>query len=672
MCDTHDVRRPGVVLVLAVALLAVAAGAARADDPAEDPRAIFKAARAAMAKSQFELSPLAGFTHLRTPYQEAPAQGGILIGFELGLGPFFQRDFIYALRPIYLTERGEVYGREYGLFTGERSKVKKRVRVKAKAGYAVSGFTARPGLFIDGMSVAYMRIRGTGLDPLDTYSSAWVGSTEAGGRTTVSGGGSPVVGIFGNSDDQCVLALGLIFCRAIAEGQLGGPAPLQKAAAAKKGDPEGGPAPLAGKKKAAANAKKANAAPAQVEEAPPPRRNTLLPILLVLGFTVPIVLVLVLFFMHKRPARVEEPPKDEVRAARAIAERFSPAPPEKTAEGVKSAASPASANEQRPPQLPARPADDPEIPLPVLPAPRLPADGIRANRPPVVAPRPPMNPTFAPPVSGDRRACCSSCRHRFSGAEALPPWCPRCGADLKKGPAVDLPAATAAPALAQALPARPENRQGSVGLAAEAKVTLPEQPPHFCGVAEFTWTANRHYRIYFLPRELLFLEIPPPANERPPQHPWLFHFGLVGGLIAASISLATSKDHTRKIAARKDELDWSDTRELVRLAEEEPHSFRAGPEDLWNVAIKAPSFWRRLFSNCPTALLCFRHRARGSYTVQLRTQSDLRAALEHFVRQEHVLQGRGTELRVDAAFERLRQRVEQQANEGSQGTAGAV
>src|SRR5205085_1820871 len=82
--------------------------------------------------------------------------------------------------------------------------------LRARPGYAVGGLTVRSGLHIDGLSLTYMRINGGGLDPQRSYESDWVGNRTGGSEKTVSGNGAPIVGVFGNSDEQRVLALGLI------------------------------------------------------------------------------------------------------------------------------------------------------------------------------------------------------------------------------------------------------------------------------------------------------------------------------------------------------------------------------------------------------------------------------------------------------------------------------
>ncbi|HMF14272.1 MAG TPA: hypothetical protein VKE94_18275, partial [Gemmataceae bacterium] len=157
---------------------------------------------------------------------------------------------------------------EHGLFKDKRgkgnrvtkTKVTQTVRLRARAGYAVGSITVRSGLNINGLCVTYMRVDGTLLDPDRSYTSEWVGDRTGGSEATVSGGGDPIVGIFGNEDAEHVMALGLIFVQ-----RLGQPAPAAEA-------PRLQPAP-----KAAARAPQpapdapaaANPPPVQQPDAPP-------------------------------------------------------------------------------------------------------------------------------------------------------------------------------------------------------------------------------------------------------------------------------------------------------------------------------------------------------------------------------------------------------------------
>ncbi|MBL8794422.1 MAG: hypothetical protein JNM56_10990 [Planctomycetia bacterium] len=179
---------------------------------AQEPAPIFVAARAAAANKSVNKSKLLGFSISDRPFDELPAQGAVLVGFEVGLEK--DSDNVAAVRPIYRTALGETYFKEYGLFTNRGSgksvintRVGRTVRVSASSGYAVSSITVRTGFGINGLSLRYMRIDGAKLDKNQTYASNWVGS-ERGGEHTI-GDGTPIIGVFGNENDSNLIALGV-------------------------------------------------------------------------------------------------------------------------------------------------------------------------------------------------------------------------------------------------------------------------------------------------------------------------------------------------------------------------------------------------------------------------------------------------------------------------------
>src|SRR5262249_6930350 len=47
-------------------------------------------------------------------FKDQAPDGGVLIGFKVGLGKFFNNDIIAAIQPIYQTAKGEVLGKQYG------------------------------------------------------------------------------------------------------------------------------------------------------------------------------------------------------------------------------------------------------------------------------------------------------------------------------------------------------------------------------------------------------------------------------------------------------------------------------------------------------------------------------------------------------------------------------
>jgi hypothetical protein len=192
-----------------------------AADQKEDNKAIYAAAENAISRRLVDKTRMLGFGIEKAVFSELPPEGAILVGFDLGIGNFMDIETIYALRAVYRTEDGEASYGEHGLFkdkhtTGKRvikSKVLRTMRVRARPGYAVGGLTIRSGLNINGLSIMFMRINGATLDPRQTYESDWIGDRTGGSEASISGDGAPVVGVFGNKDQDHVIALGLTYIR---------------------------------------------------------------------------------------------------------------------------------------------------------------------------------------------------------------------------------------------------------------------------------------------------------------------------------------------------------------------------------------------------------------------------------------------------------------------------
>ena len=138
-------------------------------------------------------------------FENRAPEGGLLVGFEIGLGKFINNDVVSAGRAVYRVGAKDSFGMQYGT---DMSRV---VKVVAKQGYAVGAITVKTGAGVDGMSVTFMKISADGrLDPKDAYESEWIGGQ--GGRKVVrlGGDGTPVVGIIGKSNKKDMTGLGLL------------------------------------------------------------------------------------------------------------------------------------------------------------------------------------------------------------------------------------------------------------------------------------------------------------------------------------------------------------------------------------------------------------------------------------------------------------------------------
>jgi hypothetical protein len=140
------------------------------------------------------------------PFRSVSQGGSILVGFDVGYGQFVGNPVIHALRPIFQTPRGKVYGPVYGVGTAGMD------HIEAKPGYAVGAITVKAGLGIDGLSVTFMEIEGDGLNRNKSYETKWLGGMGGGAKTKLGGDGSFAVGIFGklSKDLKAVNGLGLV------------------------------------------------------------------------------------------------------------------------------------------------------------------------------------------------------------------------------------------------------------------------------------------------------------------------------------------------------------------------------------------------------------------------------------------------------------------------------
>ena len=220
MRDPHGQQRYTAVILVAATLLAFT-GRAAADEADDAARPLLAAAKEAVADGRLTQSKVLGFNLGKVAFSESPEDGGVLIGFDLGLGKFLDIENIYALRAVYLTRSGEVTTKEHGLFHNKvqaknklvKTKVLRTVHLRASPGYAVGGVTLRSGLNINGLSVTFMRIHDRRLDTNHSYESNWVGDRTGGGEAYLGDDGAPVVGICGGQDAEKVSALGLYFIK---------------------------------------------------------------------------------------------------------------------------------------------------------------------------------------------------------------------------------------------------------------------------------------------------------------------------------------------------------------------------------------------------------------------------------------------------------------------------
>jgi hypothetical protein len=144
-----------------------------------------------------------GFTLSQKTYRDVCEEGGVLIGFQVGLGKFGDNETVNAVRPIYRTKSGEKFGQWHGPAPASP------VTLKAKPGYVVSGLSLRTGLGLDALSLVFTKLGPNGYVSGDTYNSEQAGGN-GGGPSTAGGNGALFVGVtghLGGNGSPCSLGL---------------------------------------------------------------------------------------------------------------------------------------------------------------------------------------------------------------------------------------------------------------------------------------------------------------------------------------------------------------------------------------------------------------------------------------------------------------------------------
>jgi hypothetical protein len=235
-----------------------------------------------------------------------------------------------------------------------------------------------------------------------------------------------------------------------------------------------------------------------------------------------------------------------------------------------------------------------------------PADGVQSGLPRPALPAAPPEP--APigawgPASRGATLACGRCARAVPADLGAPPWCPHCGSDLK--PATQ--------------PGMPTVRAGELVPAALL------QPPYFVG------RRARSYRVYVLPKQLLFLDCPAPDDRSASEKVVMgvsIQGGLIGAMIGGAIAGAIQQNRLAKTRDRDWTLNMADTDELIAMAEREQDSFALDLEDLRDVLIEGLTFWQRAFADRSAARLKFLHPVRGPMTFELPRPIDVGVAIK--------------------------------------------
>lgn len=544
----------------------------------ELPASIFAVARTAAQKQQLSKLEQFGFRIMKTAFSDVPQDGGVLIGLHLQLGKFLDREIVHAIKPIYLTEAGEISTNEFGAFGSPSGKAKKAdltraVRIVAPRGFAVGSITVRHGLYIDGLRLTFHRIAGNALDTKDAATSDWIGNGTGGhSEKTLGGDGTPIVGIFGNKDDRRVLALGVYKVpasvidqpRPVPRPQNEPPVIAMRQAKPEKlvGMPEMRPADEAPAKPPAGaeNQVALKAAPKAGPKEKPQSHLAWLPFGIFGCVSAAVLIGCWLAF----DAKFGEPITKRQRGTQ---------------------------------NMPPIPKDDDEAAADrrVKPGTLLPADLDAAPA----------------PVAVDATAVT---------AKAPLPFSVSSGAYSEKP---IMPAMAISPA--HGLRCLEDSRD-------DVPSSARSQPPYFHARAVYRLKLNQFYRVYVLPDMLLFLDAGPELNDqyaRGISAAGAAAGGLLGAALGQVIGAAIDSTCVDAQFARRRLLDTADTDELIELAAEGGASFRALPADLRDARIEPTSTWHTMqfLGNAYVGLLCFHHEEHGDMTLEIPSENHMQTAL---------------------------------------------
>jgi hypothetical protein len=195
--------------VFAVSLVFVALPAAtpvRADGPTAP--SLTDAVRNAVAERKVEDVSNMGDRAAWAGFRDVASDGDVLVGLDVGLARVGNADIPFAVRPVFRHGQREWAGRTAGALTARD--VRREVRVMAKPGYAVGGMWVRSGAALDRICLVFFRIRDGGLDPTDSETSSWIGTSDGGNDHYIDGRGQPIVGLFAETQQGQARSLGVI------------------------------------------------------------------------------------------------------------------------------------------------------------------------------------------------------------------------------------------------------------------------------------------------------------------------------------------------------------------------------------------------------------------------------------------------------------------------------
>lgn len=221
---------------------------------------------------------------------------------------------------------------------------------------------------------------------------------------------------------------------------------------------------------------------------------------------------------------------------------------------------------------------------------------------------------------------CPQCSHPIPVNGDRPPWCPRCGVDLKSRRSPDRPAPTGPADVrgestdADGFPVLSPAPGGALPFFSACKLTLLSKH-------------RQNFRLYITGTDLLVLQLdPPPFRER----------RVMAQVIGGATSGATAHLLQGVILGDRRPAEPRDREQLLGVADEVTlrqyaeawkGSFAADPQDVSCLRIGPASCWRRFLSGIEhEGILTLQHRWKGKVTLALPSLTDVRRAVEELPR----------------------------------------
>jgi hypothetical protein len=231
---------------------------------------------------------------------------------------------------------------------------------------------------------------------------------------------------------------------------------------------------------------------------------------------------------------------------------------------------------------------------------------------------------------------CPSCSQRIEIADGrLPPWCRYCGASTQ--PTAPAPINAEVPLRPAASPeSAPQKHAASAAAATPA--TGEHAYFHAC-IPKYATDQHQMFRVYVTPTDLLVFSLgvgPANISELFARSHSMSATGLGkrwGAMAIEAVTglpLTTGADTSAKLAKlrqghlreRVDELDGTDEAMLRANAEAGYRAFVVGPDDCEWMTLGGPSLWYRCLCLRHEAVWTFRHRTQGRWKLVLPGVSD--------------------------------------------------